>query len=96
VISEVQADIVVLSYNDEAWMDLHELVELCSARGGVEVLSFESKRYVGAQIGIYNPVGDKVGRVSHVRNLEYLIVSGQRADVRRVARAAGAPAVCPA
>ncbi|MBA3628360.1 MAG: DNA adenine methylase [Actinobacteria bacterium] len=96
VITELQADIVVLSYNDEAWMGLDELVELCAARGEVEVLSFESKRYVGAQIGIYNPVGDKVGRVSHVRNLEYLIVSGQAADVRRVAHAAAAPAVCPA
>jgi adenine-specific DNA-methyltransferase len=96
VISGMQADIVVLSYNDEAWLDLDELVELCAVRGEVEVLSFESKRYVGAQIGIHNPVGDKVGRVSHLRNLEYLIVSGEAAGVKRVVQAAGAPAGCPA
>jgi adenine-specific DNA-methyltransferase len=32
------------------------------------------KRYVGAQIGIYNPQGRKVGTVSHLRNTEYLYV----------------------
>lgn len=96
VITELQADIVVLSYNDEAWMSLDELAELCAVRGEVEVLSIESKRYVGSQIGIHNPMGDKVGRVSHLRNLEYLIVSGRGADVKRVAQAAGAPAGCPA
>ncbi|HVI01884.1 MAG TPA: hypothetical protein VM869_24385, partial [Enhygromyxa sp.] len=30
------------------------------------------KRYVGAQIGVYNPDGDKVGQVSHLRNEEYI------------------------
>jgi hypothetical protein len=38
------------------------------------VLSHDYKRYVGAQIGIYNPSGEKVGEVSHLRNLEYLYV----------------------
>ncbi len=95
LVTELQADVVVLSYNDEAWMDLDELVGLCAARGEVEVLSIESKRYVGAQIGIHNLVGEKVGRVSHLRNLEYLIVSGQGADVKRVTQAAGAPERCP-
>jgi hypothetical protein len=32
------------------------------------------KRYVGAQIGIYNPQGAKVGAVSHLRNKEFLYV----------------------
>ena len=96
VVGELQADVVVLSYNDEAWMVLDELVELCAVRGHVETLSLESRRYVGAQIGIHNPTGDKVGRVSHLRNHEYLIVSGRAADVKRVAHAAGAPAVCSA
>lgn len=96
VIHELQADIVVLSFNDEAWMDLDELVGLCAARGEVEVVSIESRRYVGAQIGIHNRSGDRVGRVSHLRNLEYLIVSGEGSAVKRMARAARAPVVCPA
>ena len=31
---------------------------MCSVRGHVRVLAFDSKRYVGAQIGIYNPSGE--------------------------------------
>jgi adenine-specific DNA-methyltransferase len=49
----------------------------------VGVLSFDSKRYVGAQIGIHNPAGERVGRVRRLRNVEYLVVSGERADVAR-------------
>ncbi len=30
------------------------------------------RRYVGAQIGIYNPQGEKVGRVGRLHNNEYL------------------------
>ena len=72
----VDACVVVLSYNDESWATREELEDWCSARGHVEVLSFDSKRYVGAQIGIHNPKGEKVGRISHLRNVEYLVVAG--------------------
>jgi adenine-specific DNA-methyltransferase len=40
------------------------------------MLAFDSKRYVGAQIGIHNPAGQKVGAVSHLRNTEYIFVAG--------------------
>ena len=83
VVADVRARLLVLSYNDEAWVSLEELVELCSARGDVRVLAFDSKRYVGAQIGIHNPAGDKVGKIGRLRNLEYLLVTGERADVAR-------------
>lgn len=95
VIHDLSADIVVLSYNDESWMELEELMSFCAARGQVEVLSTESRRYVGAQIGIHNRSGDKVGRVSHLRNLEYLIVSGEASTVKRVVGVASAPVACP-
>ena len=45
---------------------------MLAARGSVQVLSVEFKRYVGAQIGIYNPRGVKTGKVSHLRNRELL------------------------
>jgi adenine-specific DNA-methyltransferase len=48
----------------------------------VEVLAFDSARYVGARIGIHNPAGTKVGSVSHLRNTEYVLVAGDRARVR--------------
>jgi adenine-specific DNA-methyltransferase len=75
-IAAVDADIVVVSYNDESWLTLDELLEMCSERERVVALEFDSKRYVGAQIGIHNPAGKKVGTVSHTRNREYLIVAG--------------------
>jgi adenine-specific DNA-methyltransferase len=80
-IAAVNAEVVVVSYNNESWVELDDLVSMCSARGHVGVLAFESRRYVGAKIGIYNPSGDKVGRVSHLDNLEYILVAGPRALV---------------
>ncbi|MGZ6951575.1 MAG: DNA adenine methylase, partial [Acidimicrobiia bacterium] len=77
VIAEVRARVVVVSYNDEAWVSVEELREWCAVHGHVEVLNFDSRRYVGAQIGIHNPQGEKVGRVSHVRNVEYVVCVGE-------------------
>ena len=76
--------VLVLSYNDEAWVSRDELEGMCGHHEHVESLAFDSKRYVGAQIGIYNPDGEKVGRVSHLRNLEYVLVAGLKEDVLRV------------
>ena len=81
VIDAVDARVVVLSYNDESWIELESLVEMMKCRGEVRVLAFDSKRYVGAQIGIHNPRGDRVGEVSHLRNLEYIAIAGEPALV---------------
>jgi len=56
------------------------------------MLAFDSKRYVGAQIGIYNPSGHKVGNVSHLRNTEYVFVAGPSDEVAAAAAAAKVPA----
>jgi adenine-specific DNA-methyltransferase len=50
----------------------------------VATLSFDSARYVGAQIGIHNPAGDKVGQVSHLSNHELLVIAGPGDLVRHV------------
>jgi adenine-specific DNA-methyltransferase len=84
VVRDVAARLLVLSYNDESWMDLDELVEMCRVRGHVEVLAFASNRYVGARIGIHNPAGERVGSVGRLRNLEYVLVAGERDEVRHV------------
>ena len=55
-IADVDARLVVISYNDEAWVTIEDLEAMAAARGGaVRTLAFDSKRYVGAQIGIHNP-----------------------------------------
>lgn len=91
VIDGVRADTVVLSYNNESWLTLDELQAMCANRGHVEVVSFDSARYVGARIGIHNPAGRKVGTVSHLRNTEYVLISGERNRVKRMARAVTDP-----
>ncbi|MGH9018163.1 MAG: DNA adenine methylase [Acidimicrobiales bacterium] len=84
VVADVPADVVVLSYNDESWITLEDLAAMCAVRGHVEVLAFASARYVGARIGIHNPAGERVGTVGRLRNLEYVVVAGPRAPVRRL------------
>jgi adenine-specific DNA-methyltransferase len=85
IIGALDAAIVVVSYNDEAWITIEDLEAMCAARGGaVRTLAFDSKRYVGAQIGIHNLRGEKVGEVARLRNVEYLVIAG---DPDRVARA---------
>jgi adenine-specific DNA-methyltransferase len=81
VVNAIDAGVLVLSYNDESWLSLDELVEMCSVRGHVEVLAFPSARYVGARIGIHNPAGLKVGEIGRLRNLEYVLVAGDRRHV---------------
>ena len=87
VVKDVDCEVLILSYNDESWVSMEELAEMCAARGAVEVLAYDSKRYVGAQIGIYNPLGDKVGEVSHLRNQEYVVVAGDPSRVAAIATA---------
>ncbi len=80
-IAAVDADVVVVSYNDESWLTLAELEAMCAAHASVVSLAFESKRYVGAQIGIHNPAGERVGSVGRLRNQEYLVIAGSAAAV---------------
>ena len=87
IIREVDAQLVVVSYNNESWVAIEELETACRARGGaVATLAFESRRYVGAQIGIHSPAGKKVGQVSHLRNVEYVVCAGERALVDRITK----------
>jgi adenine-specific DNA-methyltransferase len=87
-IGALRARLVVLSYSDEGWIALEDLVELCCEQGTVEVLAFDSARYVGARIGIHNPRGERVGSVGRLRNVEYVLVAGDRADVAAAVGAA--------
>ena len=81
----IKADLAVVSYNNESWIKPEEMMSTLREAGyeDVRLLAFDHKRYVGAQIGIYNPSGEKVGRVSHLRNVEYLFLAGptDRVDV---------------
>lgn len=76
LLRSIRAPRLVVSFSDEGYLDRERMEALLQARGPVRVLAHDYKRYVGAQIGIFNPAGEKVGRVSHLRNTEYLYVVG--------------------
>ena len=86
-IEALDARLVVVSCSNEGWASVDEVREWCGARGHTEVLGFDSRRYVGAQIGVFNPKGDRVGEPTHFHNVEYLVLSGDRDDVVRSAEA---------
>lgn len=94
VIKKARAEVVVVSYNDESWISAEEMMRSLHEAGHADVrmLAFDSKRYVGAQIGIFNPAGEKVGQVSHLRNTEYVFIAGPTQKVEAAVNAAGSPA----
>ncbi len=95
IVSKASADTVILSYNDESWVSPDDLMRWLrdAGREDVRLLAYDSKRYVGAQIGIHNPSGHKVGRVKRLRNTEYVIVAGDTARVEAAAAAAAHPSL---
>lgn len=65
---------IVLSFSDEGFISRSEIEELLSSFGPVITEEINYKRYVGAQIGIYNFQGLKVGSVKKLHNKEFLYV----------------------
>ncbi len=80
LLGRARAEVLVVSYNDESWITPEQMTEALRAAGRpcVEVVAFDSKRYVGAQIGVHGPTGEKVGEVKRLRNIEYVFLAGER------------------
>lgn len=74
VLKRLQARYLIVSFNNEGYLPRAEVEDLLSSYGETRVLEFDYQRYVGARIGIHNPRGERVGRVSHLRNKEFLFV----------------------
>ena len=66
---------LVVSFSNEGFVTREELTALLAERGHVGVVATPMKRYVGAQIGQHNPRGERVGKVSHLHNKEYLFIA---------------------
>lgn len=75
VLAQVDARFLLISFNNEGYLDADTVVALLAEQADVSVIRVEHQRYVGAQIGIYNPQGVKTGSVSHLRNQELLFVA---------------------
>ncbi len=78
LLEATQARVILLSFSNEGFFNEADLYRLCREKGYVAVLRHPHRRYIGAQIGIYNPAGEKVGQVSHLHNEELLFVISPR------------------
>ena len=87
LISNLDAKTLVLSYNNESWLSRRELTDMCSGYESVTILDFDSKRYVGSQIGGYNQSGELVGKPGAQRNLEHIVIAGKQKEVSRMVKA---------
>jgi adenine-specific DNA-methyltransferase len=88
LLTSIAAPWIVVSVSDEGFHDVRDVAAVLAERGHVATVGVSHKRYVGAQIGIHDPQGRKVGEVSHLRNTEHLLVCGP--DAARVEAAAAA------
>ena len=68
---------LLVSFNNEGFVHRERMEAILGEYGHVRTMEVDFKRYVGAQIGIYNPSGEKVGKVSHLRNKEFLYLVSQ-------------------
>jgi adenine-specific DNA-methyltransferase len=83
LLGAIRAPALVVSFSDEGYLPRERMEALLAERVGaaptggglVRTLERDYPRYVGARIGIYNPRGEKVGRISHLRNREYVYVA---------------------
>jgi adenine-specific DNA-methyltransferase len=83
LVRKIPAKHLIVSFSNEGYFAHDDLVALLESRfGEVEAVPVDFRRYVGAQIGIHNSKGEKVGRVSHLTNQEFLFVAG--ADAGRI------------
>lgn len=77
LVADIDAPWMLVSFNDEGYLDAADIRNMLSSRGFVGELPVGGhRRYVGAQIGIHNPQGERVGEVSHVHNTEFLFLVG--------------------
>lgn len=81
LLETVAARLVIVSFSDEGYLGRSEMETLLRSMWGgtasVVTLAHDFKRYVGAQIGIHDPQGRKVGVVSHLRNTEFIYVASR-------------------
>lgn len=82
LLSGIESRFILVSFNNEGYISQEDLIKLLEPKGYVQDVAVDFKRYVGAQIGIFNPSGVKVGKVSHLRNKEHLFLVGDEAAVK--------------
>lgn len=77
LLRRVRAPMLLVSHSDEGFVARDDmramLLDVADGRT-LRTVAIDYPRYVGARIGIFNPQGRRVGRVSHLRNTEFISV----------------------
>jgi len=74
LLAAARARHLLVSLSSEGYITPQEMGQMLEEHGEVDVHTVDYDRYVGARIGIYNPKGEKVGRIGHLKNLEHVFV----------------------
>lgn len=80
LINNTNSRYLLVSFNNEGYMNKEEITTILETYGETSCLEIPYKRYIGSQIGIYNPSGEKVGKVKHKDNKEYLFLVGDKSN----------------
>ena len=74
VVEPLRARWLLVSFSNEGFLSPAAVAEILATRGPVTRVVIPHRRYVGAQIGIYNPRGEKVGTPGRLHNHEILFL----------------------
>ncbi|MFG0274815.1 MAG: DNA adenine methylase, partial [Phycisphaerales bacterium] len=94
LLASATARVLVVSLSDEGYLAREELEAMLAERWAFGAMAFDYKRYVGAQIGVHNPKGERVGAPGRLRNTEFLYVASK--DAALVEAAVGKAQLSPA
>lgn len=74
LLAAIESRYLLVSFSNEGYLASADLEAMLAEVGHVERLDVDFRRYIGAQIGVHNQAGKKVGKVSHTRNVEHLFL----------------------
>lgn len=74
LLPKVRARRLILSFSNEGFLSKEEILSMLMPLGRVQCHAVDYRRYIGAQIGIYNPSGQRVGSPGEKSNTEFLFV----------------------
>lgn len=77
LLAAIESRYMLVSFSNEGFVPTLELEILLGEFGSVTRVDIDFQRYIGAQIGVHNPAGEKVGTVSHTTNVEHLFLVDQ-------------------
>lgn len=74
LLAAVESRYILVSFSNEGFVPTDQMGLLLAEFGRVMRSDVDFQRYIGAQIGVHNPAGERVGTVSHTRNIEHLFL----------------------